>query len=334
MKAIIYTKYGSPDVLHVQEMAKPVPTAKELLVKVMATSVNYGDLLARNFKSISSGEFNMPFLFWLLAKLAFGLRKPRVTVLGSEFSGVVETIGDEVTAFKPGDAVFGYVGQKFGAYAEYVCLPQDGCVKAKPQNMSYEEAAVIPYGSIMALNLLRTAKVQSGQRVLINGASGSIGSAAVQIAKLSGAEVTAVCATPRMEYVKALGADRVIDYTKDDFTKGSGNFDLIFDVLGKSNFSACKKILAEKGCYLLASFKMKQLLQMAWTSLVGSQKLVCAIAPGSPTDLESIRELIEAGKIRTIVDRQFSFDQGAEAHRYAESGQKKGSIAIRVGLPA
>ena len=219
-----------------------------------------------------------------------GFSKPRQPILGSEFAGEVEAVGAAVTRFKKGDQVFGYVGEGMGAYAEYRCMPEDGCVALKPANLSYAEAAVIPYGSIMALSLLRKAKIQPGQKVLINGASGGIGSAAVQLARHFGAEVTGVCGTPRLEFVKALGADHVIDYTKEDFTQSGETYDLIFDILGKSSFSRCKKSLKSKGIQLFASFKMKQLFQMLWTSLIGDKKVICAIAPGSLADLISVKE--------------------------------------------
>jgi NADPH:quinone reductase-like Zn-dependent oxidoreductase len=330
MKAIVYSEYGSPDVLRLQEIAKPAPKDNEVLIRVHATSVNYGDLVARNFKEISPREFNMPFVFWLLAKISFGLSKPNITVLGSEFSGEIEETGKNVKNFKPGDQVFGYLGQSMGAYAEYLCLAENGVMANKPVNMNYEEAAVVPYGAIMALSLLRIANLQPGQKVLINGASGGIGSAAVQIARHLGAEVTGVCATPRLDFVKSLGAATVIDYTKVDFTQNGETYDLIFDILGKSSYSRCQNSLKQNGRYLLASFKMKQLLQMLWTSKSGRKRVICAIAPGSVEDLYSVKELVEAGKIKAIIDRCFPMAQAAEAHRYVEQGHKKGNVVITV----
>ena len=330
MKAIVYTEYGSPDVLHLSEVEKPAPKDNEILIRIHATTVNFGDMLARNFKAVSPRKFNMPFFFWLPARLAFGLSKPRQPILGSEFAGEVEAVGAAVTRFKKGDQVFGYVGEGMGAYAEYRCMPEDGCVTLKPANLSYAEAAVIPYGSIHALSLLRKAKIQSGQKVLINGASGGIGSAAVQLARHFGAEVTGVCGTPRLEFVKALGADHVIDYTKEDFTQSGETYNLIFDILGKSSFSRCKKSLKSKGIQLFASFKMKQLFQMLWTSLIGDKKVICAMAPGSLADLISVKDLVEAGKIKAIIDRCYPLEQAAEAHRYVEQGHKQGHVVITV----
>lgn len=329
MKAIVYTEYGSPDVLQVKEVDKPVPGDNEVLVRVRATSVNYGDLAARNFKNISSREFNMFFPIWLMAKFSFGLRKPNQTILGSEFAGEIESTGKNVTKFKPGDAVFGYLGQSMGAYAEYIRVPEDGVLAAKPSNMTFEEAAVVPYGAIMALNLLRKVNIHNGQKVLIIGASGGIGSAAVQIAKSMGAEVTGVCATPRMEFVKALGADHVIDYTQEDFTQNGKTYDLIFDVLGRGSISRCKNILKPGGIHLFASFKMKQLVNMQLASR-SNKRVICAIAPGSLDDLITVKGLIEAGKIRVIIDKQFPMEQAAEAHRYAEEGHKKGHVGITL----
>ena len=331
MKAVVYTEYGPPHVLQLKEVGKPRPKDNEILIRNYATTVSHGDLLARNFSNVSPREFNMPFLFWVFARIFFGLRKPRNPLLGSEFAGDVEAVGKDVTRFRQGDQVFGYPGQSMGAYAEYLCMPEDGEVAIKPANMTYEEAAVIPGGAITALNLLRKVDIQDGHKVLINGASGSIGSAAVQLAKYYGAEVTGVCGTPRLEFVKSLGADTVIDYTQEDFTQRGETYDLIFDILGKSSFSRCKRVLAENGRYLLASFKVRQLLQMLWTSRVGSKKVICALAPSKSGDLPYIKELIEAQTIKAVIDRCFPLEQMAEAHRYVEEGQKKGHVAITVG---
>jgi NADPH:quinone reductase-like Zn-dependent oxidoreductase len=331
MKAIVYTEFGPPEVLQLKEVEKPTPTDNEVLIRIYATSVQYGDLVARNSRNISPREFHMPFLFWLINQVFFGFRKPKVPILGAELAGEVEAVGKDVKSFKPGDQVFGYPGQSMGAYAEYRCMPEDGLVVLKPANMTYEEAAVVPYGAIMALHLLRDkTNIQSGQKVLINGASGSIGLAAVQIAKHLGAEVTGVCSTRNLDLVKSLGADKVIDYTQEDFTQSGETYDLIFDILGKSSFSRSKNSLSPNGRHQYASFKMKQLFQMLWTSLIGGKKVVCAIAPGSTEDLISVKELIEAGKIRAVIDKRFTLEQAAEAHRYIEKGLKKGHIAITV----
>ena len=330
MKAIVCTEYGGPQVLQLKEIEKPAAKDNEILIRIHATSVNFGDTMARNFKAITPRQFNMPFLFWLLTKISFGLRQPKITVLGNEFAGEIEAVGRDVKRFKQGDQIFGYPGQSFGAYAEYLCMPEDSVLAIKPTNMTYEEAAVVPYGAIMALPLLRRVNIQPGQKVLVNGASGGIGSAAVQIAKYFGAEVTGVCGTPRVEFVKSLGADKVIDYTKEDFTQNGETYDLIFDILGKSSFSRCQGSLKPNGILLFASFKMKQLFQMLWTSRIGSKRVICALAPGSVEDLISVKELIEAGKIKAAIDRRYPLEQIAEAHSYVEKGHKKGNVVITL----
>lgn len=329
MKAIIYEEYGSPDVLKIKETDKPVPKDNEILIRIHATSVNYGDLVARKFKYLTRREFNMPIPLLYLSRLMFGWNKPKKKILGSEFAGEVEAIGKAVKRFSEGDPVFGYVGTNMGTNAEYMCMPENGTVAIKPENVSYEEACVIPYGALMAMNHLRKVNVKKGQKVLINGASGSIGSAAVQLAKYYGADVTGVCGTPRLEFVKSLGADKVIDYTKEDFTRNGETYNLIYDILGKCKFEKCRDSLTEKGVYLLASFKMIQVFQMLKTHLTGSEKkVVCALATDTKEDLVLIKELVESGKIKSIIDRSFPMDNAIEAHRYAEEGQKKGNVTI------
>jgi NADPH:quinone reductase-like Zn-dependent oxidoreductase len=328
MKAIVYTEYGPPDVLKLTEIEKPAPKDNEILIKVHARPVGFGDITARNFRNITPRKFSMPLPLWLPTRLMFGFRKPRIKILGAELAGEVEAVGKDVKLFKAGDQVFGYRGPRFGANAEYLCMPENGLVALKPTNMTYEEAAAVPYGAMTALNLLRKVTIHSGQKVLINGASGGIGSYALQLARHYGAEVTGVCSTPRLELVKALGADHAIDYTQEDFTENGETYDLIFDILGKSSFSRCKNSLTENGRYLLASFKMRQLFQMLWTSMIGGKKVICALSGESPDDLIVIKELVEAGKIRAIIDRCYPLEQAAEAHRYVEAGHKKGHVVI------
>ncbi len=330
MKAVVFTEYGSPDVLQLKEVAKPTPKANELLIRIYAVSVNFGDIIARHFNDISPRDFSMPMPIWLPARLMFGISKPRINILGSEFAGQVESVGKNVTLFKAGDQVFGYRGPTMGANAEYLCMAETGMVALKPANMTNEEAATVPYGALTALSLLRTVSLQSGQNVLINGASGGIGSYAVQIAKYLGAEVTGVCSTPRLEFVKALGADKVVDYTKADYTNNGETYDLIFDILGKQTFAQCKRSLKPNGRYLLASFKMRQLFQMLRTSLFGSQKVICALSGAKPEDLRFIKTLVEQGKLKSIIDRCYALEQAAEAHRYIEKGHKTGHIVISV----
>ncbi|MEI6089400.1 MAG: NAD(P)-dependent alcohol dehydrogenase [bacterium] len=331
MKAIVYTEYGGPEVLKIQEVEKPTPKGNEVLVRIRAVSINFGDLIARNYKNISPREFNMLFLFWLFAKFSFGLNKPKIKILGNTFAGEIEAIGNDVKTFKPGAQVFGYIGEKMGAYAEYICMPENGIIAGKPSNMSYEEACTIPYGTLMALNLLKKANIKKGQKILIIGASGGIGSAAVQLAKHHfGTEVTGVCGTARLDFVKALGADKVLDYTNDDYMQFAETYDIILDILGKGTFAQYKKSLNENGVYLLASFKSKKLLQMLWTSIKGGKKVVCSLSIPKNEDLILVKNLVEEGKIKSIIDRTFPLEQMAEAHKYFESGNQRANVVIKV----
>ncbi len=331
MRAMVYTEYGPPDVLQLKELAKPVPKDNEIRIRIRATSVNYGDITARNFANLSPREFNMPALLWVPARMGFGWRTPKRTILGSELAGEVEATGKDVSLFSVGDQVYAYSGQTMGGYAEYICIPEWGMVARKPTNMTYAQAAVVPYGGIMALSLLRKVNIQPGQNVLINGASGGIGSVAVQLAKHYGAVVTGVCSTPRLDFVKALGADNVIDYTQEDFTKNGERYDVIFDILGKRTFPQVKASLTPHGRYLLASFKLRHLLQMLRTSIIGSQKVICALASEKPEDLVFLKELAEAGQIKSVIDKVYPLEQAAEAHRYVEAGHKKGHVVITTG---
>jgi NADPH:quinone reductase-like Zn-dependent oxidoreductase len=330
MKAITYTEYGSPDVLKLQEIAKPEPKDNEILIRIRATRVNYGDMLARKFGSVTTKEFNMPGILLLPARLDFGIRKPKKYILGSEFSGMIESVGKEVKRLKIGDEVFGYRGPSFGAYAEYLCMPESGLVTHKPKNMSFEEATLIPYGALTALSHFKKVNIQPGQKVLVNGASGGIGSAGVQLAKYFGAEVTGVCGTNKLAFVKALGADKVIDYTKEDFTQSGENYDLIYDILGKSSFDKSQSSLTPQGIHLYASFKVKQLIQMMQTSKSTGRKVICIFSSENLDDLNFIKELVEAGKFKTVIDKSFSLEETAEAHRYYESGKNMGNVVISV----
>lgn len=330
MKAVVYTEYGPPDVLRLVDVPTPVPVAGEVLIRVRATHVNFGDLLARNFPRVTPGMFNMPLILWLFARVAFGLRKPRRHILGNEFSGDVETVGSAVTLFAPGDQVYGFLGERMGTCCEYLCLSETDLLGRKPSNLTHDQAAAVPYGALMALSLLRRAGIAHGQRVLVNGASGSIGSAAVQLAKSLGARVTGVCSTQRMPFVRALGADAVIDYTADDFTRSRETWDLVVDVLGRGSFARSRRVLAPDGRYLCVSFKTKQLLQMLLTTIVGGQRVICALASGTADDLAFVTQLIERGKFVSVIDRCFPLAQAAEAHRYAESGDRRGHVVITV----
>ena len=330
MKAIVYTEYGPPDVLQFKEVEKPNPKEDEVLIRIHAASLNFGDIAARNFGNTSHRDFFMPLPFYLIGGLQFGFSKPKNRILGNEFAGKIEAVGSDVTAYKPGDQVFGYPGPKMRCYAEYLCLPEDGPLGLMPANMSFEEAAVVPYSALMAMDLLRKVEIQPGQQVLINGASGGIGSGVLQLAKHYGAEVTGVCGTPRLGFVESLGADKVIDYTKEDFTQNGETYDLIVDVLGKSSFSECKDSLTEAGKYVMTSFKMRDFVDMFRTSLGGSKKAMCAILVAKSEDLVLTKELAESGKLKAVIDKSFPLEQTADAHRYMESGQKKGNVVITM----
>lgn len=331
MKASICTAFGPPEVLQLRDIEKPVPKKGEVLIHIHATSVGYGDLLARNSRNVSPRQFNMPFLFWIFVRIAFGLRTPKVRILGSEFAGTIESVGRNVSHFKPGDQVFGYLGQSMGGYAEYVCLPEHGVLTTKPASVTFAQAAVIPYGAVMALHMMRKANVREGQKVLIIGASGGIGSAAVQIARHRGAEVAGVCGSRNVDFVKSLGATRVIDYTQEDFTQSGETYDVIVDVLGRTPFSRCKQVLHAPGVCLYVSFKGRHLLQMLWTAMTAGKKgkkVVCTLAPGNRDDLLAVRELVETGAITASIDRVFPLGQAAAAHRYVEEGLAHGPVVI------
>jgi NADPH:quinone reductase-like Zn-dependent oxidoreductase len=332
VNAIVYTKYGPPEVLQLEEVEKPAPKNNEILVKIHATPVSFGDILVRKFDEISPRKFHMPFLFWLMGKIYFGFRKPKIAILGSEFSGEVESVGKDVNRFSKGDQVFGYRGPRMGAYAEYLCMPENGVVAPRPANMTAEEAASVPYGAIMALNVLRKANLQHGQKILVNGASGGIGPAVVQLAGSHfGAKVTGVCSTPRLEYVKSLGTEKVIDYTREDFINSGETYDIVVDIPGKSSFARCKRSLKPNGRCLFVSFKMRQVFQMLWTLMSGGRKAICIVSTEKAEDLAFVKELIEAGKIKTVIDRCYPLEQAADAHRYVEQGHKKGNVVLTIG---
>lgn len=323
MKAIVQNKYGTPDVLEFQQVAKPVPAENEVLIKIHAATVETTDAIFRGGKD-------------KFARLATGLRKPGYAIPGGEFSGEIEAIGANVTRFRVGDRVFGTAAPKTGTHAEYISLPEDGAIALKPVDLTYEEAVAIHPGALTALpNLQGAADIQPGQKILIIGASGSIGSSAVQLAKHFGAEVTGVCSTANVNMVKSLGADHVIDYRKEDFTKVHNTYDIIFDSVGKSSFSQAKQALKDGGLYLTTVITPAILLQMMWTSKFGNKKaqiVFAGLRPASEKNqyLTLLLELVEAGKFKTVIDRSYPFDQIAEAHAYVETGRKKGSVVITI----
>jgi len=322
MKAIVYTKYGPPEVLQFKEVEKPVPKDNEVLIRVYATTVTKFDCWQRSCTA--------PTGFWLPMRIASGLRKPKKTILGTELAGEIESVGKDVKGFKKGDQVFGFTGMSMGANVEYICMPEEGALAIKPANITYEEAAGVPYGALTALFFLRKGNIKSGQKVLIFGASGGVGTAAVQLARYFGAEVTGVCSTTKLELVKSLGADKVIDYTKEDFTKSGETYDVIFDTVGMSSVSRSKRSLKKKGFYLFSTFGLPKLVQILWLSMTSSKKFISGLTKERSEDLIFLKELIESGKIKSVIDRCYPLEQIADAHRYVEKGHKKGNVVITL----
>ncbi len=326
MKAIMWTKYGPPEVLQLREIEKPAPGDNEVLIRIYAATVTAGDCEMRSAK--------FPIWLKILMRIYIGLIRPtRINILGQELAGEIESAGKAVKLFRKGDQVFGTPGIGMGAYAEYKCLPEkseEGVLVIKPANMTYEEAAAVPIGGLEALHFLRKANIEDGQKVLINGAGGSIGTFAVQLARYFGAEVTAVDSTGKLDMLRSIGADHVIDYTEEDFTKSGQTYDVIFDVVGKSPFSGSIRSLKKNGHYLIANPRPSMMVRGLWTSKISSKKVIFAAASPKKEDLIFLKELIEEGKIKSVIDRYYPLEQAAEAHSYVETGQKKGNVVLIV----
>lgn len=328
MKAVVYKEYGPPDVLQLRDVERPTPKDDEILIKVHASTVTTGDCNMRNFVFVPSG-------FRFLSRLAFGLNKPNKTILGVEFAGDVVEVGRDVTGFKPGDAVFGLDGNRIGAYAEFKAMRANGGVTAKPSNLTYEEAAAIPNGALTAYTFLKLkGDIQHGQRVLVIGASGSIGTAAVQLAKHFGAHVTGVCSTRNLDLVRSLGADAVIDYTQQDFTTQGGTYDAILDTVGATSFAACKHCLTPNGQYLAAAGGMREMRQMLTTSLFGRKKVKTGPSSEAQDDLIALKTLVESGALKPVIDRCYPLEEIVEAHRYVDTGRKRGNVVISIAQGA
>src|SRR5256712_6498478 len=323
MKAIVCTKYGPPEVLQLKEVEKAIPKDNEVLIRVHAATVTKGDCELRSLK--------LPTLWKLFIRIGFGFRTPRRKILGQELSGEIESVGSAVTRFKKGDQVFANTGLHLGAYAEYDCLPEKGLIATKPANMSYEEATAVPVGGLHALQYLRKANIQRGQRVLINGAGGSIGTVAVQLAKYYGAEVTGVDSSGKLDMLRSIGADYAIDYTREDFTKNGEKYDVIFDTVGKSSYSPSLRSLKGTGFYLLGNPGLSQMIRAPWTSRRGSKRVIGRMDPYRVEDLIFLKELIEDGRMRSVIDRRYPLEQAAEAHRYVDTGPKAGNVVITIG---
>jgi len=325
LKAILHTQYGPPDLLQLKEVETPSPKDNEVLIAIHATTVSTGDCNVRNFTFVTKSM--LP-----IAKLMFGIGKPwKARILGTELAGEVERVGRDVTRFKMGDRVIASCGAAGGGHAEYACLPETGAVAIKPDSLSWEQAVAIPFGANTALYFLRDlGKIRAGQELLITGASGAIGSAGVQLAKHFGARVTGVCSGPNMELVRALGADGVIDYTREDFTKSGDTYDLIFDVVGATTFDRCQRSLKPTGVFLQNIMELSDIVRVLRTSITGGKKIKAGVAIGNMANMRLITALAEAGTLRPVIDRSYPLERIAEAFKYVEQGHKKGNVVITV----
>jgi NADPH:quinone reductase-like Zn-dependent oxidoreductase len=322
MKAIVRTRYGSPDVLRYTDVEKPVPKNNEVLIRVRAATVTAGDCEMRSF-TVSP-------LFWIPLRIMFGVRRPRHPILGQEMAGEIVEVGSDVTGLNVGDRIFAPTTMRFGAHAEYICLPAKLAMAPLPVNMTFEEAATIPTGGLNALHFLRKASIRPGEHILINGAGGSIGTFGVQLAKYYGAEVTAVDSTEKLDMLRSIGADHVVDYTQEDISKSGRTYDVIFDVVGKSPFARSVRSLNEGGRYLLANPRLIPMLRGLWVSRRSTKRVMPGLASYKTEDLLFLKERIEAGDLTTVVDRTWPLEATPDAHRYVDTGQKKGNVVITV----
>ncbi len=324
MKAAVYTKFGPPEVVRIEHIADPVPGDCDVLIRVHATTVTTGDWRVR------SRIMPAP-IFTLLAPLALGVTGPRKRVLGTECAGTVQAVGAKVTMFAPGDRVIAAVGMRMGAHAELVCVREDAAIVKMPGHLSFEQAVAIPFGGLVALHCLRElAALKPGDRVLVNGASGSIGVAAVQLARHMGATVTGVCSTANVERVRALGAHEVIDRMKNDFTLGAGAYDVVLDAVGTTSFARCRRVLSARGQFVAVLMGLTEFWQMVWTPLVGGKRVRGAIVPETKAALEQLMKLAEEGHLKPVIDSCYGLDEIVEAHRRVDSGRKVGSVVVKV----
>lgn len=322
MRAIVYERYGPPDVLQLKELPKPVPNDDEVLIRSRATTVNSGDWRVRSL--------DVPAGFGLLSRLALGIFGPRQKILGAELAGQIESVGKNVTKFKVGDEVFAFPGIRMGSHVEYKCMPEDGPLALKPPNLTFDEAATLSFGGTTALDFLRRGQLKKGERVLVNGASGAVGTAAVQLARHFGADVSAVCSGANAGLVESLGANRVIDYTKEDFAATGETYDVIVDTAGTAPFSRCRNSLKEGGRLLMVLGRLSDLLKAPWLSMIGSRKAVGGTATGRAEDLRYLAALAESGEFRPVIDRRYPFERMAEAHAYVDTGRKRGSVVVTL----
>jgi NADPH:quinone reductase-like Zn-dependent oxidoreductase len=326
MKAILCERYGPPDVLQLKEMPKPTPRDNEILIKVHATTVTSADRRVRSL--------DVPAGFGLVMRLVFGVSGPRQPILGSELAGEIEAVGRNVGRFKVGDPVIALAGARMGCYAEYRCMPENGAVAHKPPNLTFDEAAALSFGGTTALAFLRRARLQAGDRVLVNGASGAVGTAAVQLARHFGADVTGVCSTANVDLVRSLGAHHVIDYTREDFTQNGETYDVIVDTVGTAPFSRSKGSLKDGGRLLLVIAGLPDMLPIPWVTMTSNKRIIAAAAAERAEDVRFLADLAEAGAFRPVIDRRYPFEKIAEAHRYVDTGRKKGNVIITLGHDA